>query len=380
MFAPIRSIYALRPHAPVAVLMASAGVTAMFTATPFLIPELADRYGVSPGRVGLISVAQVGAFAVATMVAGRRLPIGGASLRLAVVALIAVDLASAVAPTFTVLIVLRAAAGAAGGAVTALVWADAMREQSRMAGVAVAGPATALVGALFLGLVADTIGPAWIFVVLAVVCLPAAILHAELTGLDGERSRPSRSRSNRVLLLGLFTLTTAGASLFVFEAVVARSMGVAAGVIAVGYSSNAAGGLIGARLASRVHRPGVWLAATAVGAVVTVVPGGPIAFLIGMTWWGFAFWMGLPGVLALLSARSLEPGERAGDAQGWMAFGRAAGPLGGGLFIDASAHVALALTAASGLMAAGTIVSGVQWGRGRWSTDQDGGVSQSWTS
>lgn len=364
MFAPIRSIYSLRPNAPVAVLLASAAVTAMFTATPFLIPELADRFDVSTGRAGWISVAQVGVFAVATMIAGRRLPVAGSSLRWSVVALVTVDLVSAVAPSFPVLLALRALAGAAAGAVTALVWADAMREPSRMGDLAVAGPATALVGALVFGFIGDAFGYSGIFVALAIVAVPGVFIEAKLSGLHGERRRPSRSRSNRLLLLALFALTASGASLFIFEAAIGRESGLSAGIIALGFSINAAGGLVGARLNWRVGRPGLWLASTGVGALLTVVPGGPLFYLLGMTWWGFAFWMGLPGVLRMLSARSLEPGERAGDAQGWMAFGRAAGPLVGGFLVDGAAYTTLAIAAASGLGVAGGIVAGVEWGRG----------------
>ena len=363
MFAPIRTIYSLRPRAPVAVLVASAGVTATFTATPFLIPELSDRFAISAGTAGWMSVVQVGSFAVATIVAGRRLPVAASSLRLAMLGLVLADVGSAIAPSFAVLLALRACAGVAGGAATALVWADAMREPSRMGDVALAGPATALIGALVFGLVGERFGDGAIFLLLAVSCLPAVVLHADLAGLHGERRRPSRSRSNRVLLAGLFVLTATGASLFVFEAVIAGAAGLAAGVVAVGYSINAGGGLIGARLSGRVSHPGLWLAATGLGALITVVPGGTIAYLVGMTWWGFAFWMGLPGVLRMLAARSREPGERAGDAQGWMALGRTAGPLIGGTFVDATAYTALAITTACGLAVSGSIVAGVQWQR-----------------
>ncbi|RPI22069.1 MAG: hypothetical protein EHM57_05780 [Actinobacteria bacterium] len=364
MFAPIRSIYALRPNAPIAVLLASAGVTAMFTATPFLIPELVDRFDVTTGRAGWISVVQVGVFAVATMVAGRRLPVAGSSLRWSVAAMVTVDVVSAIAPSFAVLLALRALAGAAAGAVTALVWADAMREPRRMGDLAVAGPATALVGALVFGLIGGAFGYGGIFVALAVVALPGVFLEAELAGLHGERRRRSRSRSNRLLLLGLFTLTAAGSSLFVFEAAIGRESGLSAGIIALGFSANAAGGLVGARRGMQVGHPGLWLASTGIGALLTVVPGGSALYLAGMTWWGFAFWMGLPGVMHMLSARSLEPGERAGDAQGWMAFGRAAGPLFGGFLVDGAAYTVLAVVASAGLGTAGGIVSGVQWGRG----------------
>jgi predicted MFS family arabinose efflux permease len=88
-------------------------------------------------------------------------------------------------------------------------------------------------------------------------------------------------------------------------------------------------------------------------------------FYVGMTWWGFAFWMGVPGVLQMLVDRSLEPSERAGDGQGVMALGRALGPALGGVFVDAGALVALAVTSATGISIAGATVIGVKEGRDR---------------
>jgi predicted MFS family arabinose efflux permease len=86
---------------------------------------------------------------------------------------------------------------------------------------------------------------------------------------------------------------------------------------------------------------------------------------VGMAWWGFAFWMGVPGVLKMLAARSIEPDERAGDAQALMAFGRAGGPLLGGGFADAGAFATLAVVAGIGSSAVGAMVIGVQEGRER---------------
>jgi predicted MFS family arabinose efflux permease len=82
-----------------------------------------------------------------------------------------------------------------------------------------------------------------------------------------------------------------------------------------------------------------------------------------MAWWGFAFWMGLPGVLEMLAARSLRPDERAGDAQGLMAFGRSIGPGLGGVMVDGGNLGALAVAAGVGLTLSGAVVVGVQEGR-----------------
>ena len=96
---------------------------------------------------------------------------------------------------------------------------------------------------------------------------------------------------------------------------------------------------------------------------LTVAGGHPVFFFLGMAWWGFSFWMGVPGVLQMLADRSNEPGERAGDAQGYMAIGRTIGPAVGGVFADAAAFIPLAAVAAIGVTASGGVVMAVQDGR-----------------
>ena len=45
-----------------------------------------------------------------------------------------------------------------------------------------------------------------------------------------------------------------------------------------------------------------------------------------LAWWGFVFWMGIPGVVQMLASHSLHPAERAGAAQAAIATGRALAP------------------------------------------------------
>ncbi|MEN8042134.1 MAG: hypothetical protein ABFR95_11585, partial [Actinomycetota bacterium] len=130
------------------------------------------------------------------------------------------------------------------------------------------------------------------------------------------------------------------------------------------FSLNAAGGLLGARLSIRHRSPGWFLASIGPAALLTVVAPVPF-FYIGMAWWGFAFWMGVPGVLRMLVDRSLQRSERAGDAQGVMALGRTGGPILGGAFVDGGSLVGLAVTASIGVTLAGAMVIGVQEGRDR---------------
>jgi hypothetical protein len=144
----------------------------------------------------------------------------------------------------------------------------------------------------------------------------------------------------------------------VFEAVAATEvLGMSPTVASLAFSLNAAGGLVGARLSGHHRRPGWLLASSGPAAFLTIAGSSPLWFFIGMTWWGFAFWMGVPGVLQMLAARSLGTG-RAGR-------GRAGAPLIGGAFVDAGAVTALAATVRAGLILSGGLVIAVQEGRER---------------
>jgi DHA1 family inner membrane transport protein len=161
-------------------------------------------------------------------------------------------------------------------------------------------------------------------------------------------------------------LTFFGSSVFVFVAVSAREgLGLSPFAVSFAYSLNAAAGLLGARLASRHRRPGWWLLSAGPAVYLAGAGGHLWLVFLGMAWWGFAFWMGVPGVLQMLAARSLTPDERAGDAQALMAFGRAAGPVLGGGLADAGAFATLAVVAGVGTSVVGGMVIGVQEGRDR---------------
>ena len=175
----------------------------------------------------------------------------------------------------------------------------------------------------------------------------------------------SGSRSNRLLLASLGLTVFFGSSLFINEALVARDIhGLTAFQSSLGFSLNALGGLIGARFSTRHRRPGWFAASIGPAALLTVV--GPMPFFyLGMAYWGFAFWMAVPGIMRMLVDRSLQPSERAGDGQGVMALGRTGGPLMGGMFVDAGSLTTLAVTASIGITLSGAIVIGIQEGRDR---------------
>ncbi|MDF1597005.1 MAG: hypothetical protein P1T08_13075 [Acidimicrobiia bacterium] len=365
MFGPARSLYSIRPKAPIAILTGIAAVTLMFSATPFLIPEIATRFGVSQGLAGGISVVQVGAFALVNVVLPRLTAPSGRILKWSAWAFFALNVASVLAGEFWLLLALRFLAGSAAGAITWIAWADAMREPRSLTAVSAVGPIVAMVGAPLVSATA-TWGDRAIYGLLALSTLPGAIARLETRGGMTRREAVSRSRSNRVLLAALFLLTFSGSSLFVYASVAARAtLGLSAVATSWAFSLNAAAGLAGARLAAHHRRPGWWLASAGPAVAISIAGGHAAWFFVGMAWWGFAFWMGLPGVLQMLAVRSLAADERAGDAQGVMAMGRSIGPLMGGGFTDAGAFSTLAVIAGIGVSASGIAVIGVQEGRER---------------
>jgi DHA1 family inner membrane transport protein len=355
----------LRPRAPLAVLAAALGVSIVFAATPFLIPEVAERFGTSEGIAAGVSVVQVSAFAVATFMAPRLLQASSVLMRRAVGGVMVANVLSALAGEFWVLLLTRGIAGGAAGLVTWLVWADAMRHPAHMAGVASAGPIAGLLGAPLVAAVAAA-GDRAVFLLLAAVLVPGIVVRTPAWRGETARREVSRSRSNRVLLVALMLLTLGSAALYVFEAVAARDLlDLTPLEASVGFSLNAAAGIVGARFSSRHRRPGWYLASAGLAAFATVAGGHPLWFYAGMAWWGFAFWMGVPGVMLMLSVRSLEPGERAGDAQAMMAAGRACAPLLGGGFVDAGAYTSLGAVAGAAIVLSGVTVMSVQEGRER---------------
>jgi len=346
------------------VVAATVAVALMFAATPFLIAPIAVRYGVSEGAVGLVSLAQVGAFATANFVLPRLTKPTGGILRISAAALISLNLLSIVPGAYAILVVIRVFAGFAAGAMTWLAWTDAMQQRSSMSAITSATPIAVLIGAPVLSVLA-TLGDRPVYLLLALTTVPAALFFAPILGERRRAGTVSKSRSNRVLMAAMWALTFFGSALFINQALVARDIhGLSPLAASIAFSLNATGGLVGARLSTRHRHPGWWLASAGLAAWATV-NGPTVMFFIGMAWWGFAFWMSVPGVMEMISARSLKRSERAGDTQGLMAVGRALGPAMGGLFVDASALVALSWVSAIGVTTAGAMVIGVEEGRER---------------
>ena len=315
MQTPTRIAYGGRSGAPIALIAATAAVTMMFAATPFLIPAIADRYGVSEGTVGAISIAQVGAFAAANFILPRLFRPSGKVLRYAAIALLALNILSIIPSWYPLLVGLRLLAGFAAGAMTWLTWTNAMKRKRSMSAVAATGPLVALVSAPLMAVAASS-SDQIVYAILAVVTIPSVILFAPVTGKKRARGVISGSRSNRILLLTLGALTFFGSALFINQAIVARDIhGLSPLATSIAFSLNAAGGLLGARLSTKHRFPGWFMASIGPAAVITVVGSTPL-FYIGMAWWGFAFWMAVPGVLQMVVDRSLDRSERAVHSDG----------------------------------------------------------------
>jgi DHA1 family inner membrane transport protein len=237
-----------------------------------------------------------------------------------------------------------------------------MKHKRSMSAVASTGPLTALIAAPIMAVAAAT-GDQIVYAILAVSTVPAAYFFAPVTGRKRVSGVISGSRSNRLLLVALGALTFFGSALFINQAVVARDIHDLSPLAAsLAFSLNAAGGLLGARLSTRHKFPGWFMVSIGPAALISVV--GPTSlFFVGMAWWGFAFWMAVPGVLQMLVDRSLEPSERAGDGQGLMALGRAFGPAMGGYFVDANLLTGLSVVCGIGIGTSGLTVVGVKQGR-----------------
>jgi len=362
MQTPTRIAYGGRSGTPIGLIAATAAVTTMFVATPFLVSAIATRYDVTEGTVGAISVAQVGAFAAANFILPRLFRPSGRSLRLAAVAMLVLNILSMMPSWFPILIGLRVVAGGAAGAMTWLTWTNAMKRSSSMAAIASTGPVVALIAAPLLALAASQ-DDRVVYGILALVTIPAVLFFVPLTGKRRARGVISGSKSNRVLLLTLGALTFFGSALFINLAVVARDVhNLSPLATSFAFSLNAAGALLGARFSVKHTYPG-WFMLSVGPAVLLTVMGPTFGFFLGVAWWGFAFWMAVPGILQMLVDRSLEPSERAGDGQGLMALGRSLGPAMGGYFVDVGGLTTLAVISSLGITASGGVVIGVKQGR-----------------
>jgi len=371
VFAPFRTLL-LRRGAPLALIAAAASVSVLFGATPFLVPEISDRYGVAIGTAGLISAFQVFGFAGSTFLAGRILRPSRSILVGAALAGAALDLLSAAIEVFPVLLALRLLAGVAAGLLTWLAWADAMRAPRSMRAIASVGPVTVLVGAPLLAWIGTVGGDRAIFVAIAVAAVIPALVPVEIEPRGRvTRDRISPSRSNVVLLAALGVLTLSGSVIFIYLGAFAQDrIGLGEVAVSLGFSAHSLAGLVGARLSHRFRIAWPWIAGTAASAALITAVEVPIAYLIGMITWGACFWLAVPRVLSHIADWSFLPDERVGDAQGIMALGRSIGPVFGSLLIGTGSYGGAAAVTIVGLSTSATLVGAVE----RYRSGRDGPV------
>lgn len=355
---PARILFALRPDVPLALLLGSAISTVVFTATPFLLPAIAGERQMSVGLVGLISTAQLGGFVIAAWGAGRFLRPARRILVAAAVLGLVVNLVSALAPAFVVLLAARFLSGIAIGLIDWVSWSEVFGDPTRIGSIAVMGPLMGTVAAPLLAVLIDVRGSSQLFVVLGLLHLVPLVFVRRTAFRGAGREREPRHRPTRgaaVVLVCLGLMTLGGSSVFVYAGAIGLGENaMPAFAVSLAFSVNALAGVPSARFRGRRRLGGAWVLSTAVVVGTVAIVHVPAVFVVSMAFWGFAFWMGVPGAFNLLASRSRYPDERAGDAQAIMAFGRVLGPLLGGVMIsvatvEALGVVAAALVALSGL-------------------------------
>ena len=349
MHVPYRLQNAFRVQTEIGIVLAMAIATATFVATPLVLAPLADEFDVEASTVALFSAAQLGCFVVASSMAGR---VSRPSTRLFVVALTvlaAVNLASAVAPSLVVLVMLRSIAGLALGTLTWLAYSQVFGDADRTGDLTVVGPIAAVVASPVFGLVIDTIDVRAVFVVLAgITLIPLARMPEIRVPPAVERGERNRAvRAALVVIAALSLATLGGSAVFVFIGAIGQEQyGMSALTISLVFSANAAASIPSARFRGRRPLAGAFYLVTAACALAVGLLDDPAFMWVILIVWGAAFWAATPGAYAILAARSRYPSERAGDAQAAMAAGRAIGPLLGGALIAAGGFEALSIVGA----------------------------------
>lgn len=361
MLGPTRLYYSIRAHDDTGLLVASAASAVLFAGTPFVLSEVAADYGVTLGRAGLVSTMQVGGFALSAFVAGRRFRTHRTFFIWSSLAAALLGGLSTLAPTFELFLACRFGVGIAVGLLTWLAWARAMQSASSMRMVAAIGPFTAALASPALSWLSEWTGADAVYLLIAAAFVPALFLPAKFSGYQPDRRKKSPSRSNIVLIVSLGLLSMTGSSLFVYAAVIGENVvGLDPVIVSLAFSANALAGFVAARRAADASPPRVWLYAIAPAAAAVAFGANGWLFCIGITVWGFFWWMAVPKILRSIAAWSLAPEERVGDAQSAMALGRTLGPALAGLLVGAGTTFTwLGLMTVAGTVVTAATVHGV---------------------
>lgn len=344
---------------PAALLVAIASSTAVFTATPFLLSSVSAEYGVAVSTAGWMSTAQLAGFVLASWVGGRFLrPVRSVFVIGTLIGVIA-NLGSAAAPTFEMLALMRFGSGLSLGFAAWIAWQAAFGDSEKTGDVAVVGPLVGVVMSPLIALILESVGLAWLFVVLAAITATPLIWLRQVPRVDRlrpHRTRHTPTRAARAILLALGTITLGGSSVFVYSAAIGKDLdGLSPLTVSLLFSGNALAAIPSARWTGRRGPAGVWFLATAMCALAIAASRTPLIFGAALVGWGFVFFMGIPAAFNLLAERSNFPEERAGDAQAVMALGRVFGPIMGGTLIAAGSAVTLGFVAA-GVMSVGSFL------------------------
>jgi len=357
--APIRLLAAARPSVSTPLLVAIASSTAVFAATPFLLPAIADDYDVSVSTAGWMSTVQLAGFVIASWVGGRFLrPVRNVFV-IGMLLGVTANLAAAVAPTFELLAATRFVSGVSLGLAAWIAWQAAFGDSDKTGDVAVVGPLVGTIVAPGIALILETAGLQWLFVTLAAITALPLIWTSEVPSVERlrpHRTRHAATRAARAILLALGIITLGGSSVFVYGAAIGRDLvGLSPLTVSLLFSGNALAAIPSARWSGRRGPAGIWFLATAACAMALSVSRNGVVFGLAIVLWGFVFFMGIPAAFNLLAARSNFPEERAGDAQAVMALGRVFGPLVGGALLAAGSTGTLGIVS-SGILTTGALL------------------------
>ena len=225
--APLRLLAAARPSVPAALLLAIATSTAVFAATPFLLPSVADEFDVAIGTAGLMSTTQLAGFVVASWVGGRFLrPVRRVFVVGTLLGVVA-NLASAAAPSFELLTASRFVSGLSLGLAAWIAWQAAFGNDEKTGDVAVVGPLVGVLVSPLIAVVLQTAGLRWLFVLLAIVTALPLLFTRQVPAVDHlrpHRTRHAPTRAARAILVALGAITLGGSSVFVYAAAIGEEL------------------------------------------------------------------------------------------------------------------------------------------------------------
>lgn len=361
---PVRVSLLLHPSVSVGILLATGMSTLVFVSTPFLFPLISEHYGIGLGLTSLIGTFQLGGFVLGSWGSGRHLTPTRNVFFVTLALLVGANLMSAFLPAYPLLVSLRFLSGIAMGVISWFGWVQVFGDEARMGEIAVVGPLVGVLTSPLIAVVANRGGADAVFLFLGLLSIGPWIFSRN-TGVR-DAVAPSSERhpavlAARILLVCLGLFTMGGSSVFMFAVVIGKErLGLSSSDVAWVFSLNA---LCAATSAGRTGKrgiPGPWLVSTGVAAIVLATASSTWVFALAAAWWGFGFWMGIPGVFKVLAERSDYPQERAGDAQAVMAIGRVFGPLFGGILLQTTSSTVLGFLGGGLMILVGLAVFGTR--------------------